>query len=111
MSAGESIVAVLRWACAAMPLAMPAAAACYLLGVRVGRAAAARELVRLERRLETFTVVLRPLADAVRVGEYNVALPVQDMAVLALLVDEPGGDGDTLAALERAFHGSDPPTH
>ncbi|MFI9845064.1 hypothetical protein ACIHFD_49155 [Nonomuraea sp. NPDC051941] len=62
-----------------------------------------RETKRLQARLETYHRILAPLPDAVR-ADQALRIPPADMAVLALLIEQAGPDGDELAALERMFH-------
>ncbi|WP_449060606.1 hypothetical protein [Planomonospora algeriensis] len=107
-AASAAVVAVVEWVCLGMPLAMAAALAAYAVGVRCGRARGERERARLARRVETFTTILRPVAAAARVGRLRFWLPPRDLAVLSVLVEEPGEDGEALAALEEMFH---PPPH
>ncbi|MCK2222075.1 hypothetical protein MF672_050965 (plasmid) [Actinomadura sp. ATCC 31491] len=61
------------------------------------------ENLRLRARLATITGILAPLPDAVRAGRAAV-IPPNDLAVLALLVEQEGPDGDEIAALEVLLH-------
>ncbi|WP_043637097.1 hypothetical protein [Nonomuraea candida] len=94
---------VAAWAHWAIPLAVLQTLT-YLVGRRAGRVAGERERKRLAQRLETFTTILRPVAQAIRDGKPSFQMGAQDRAVLAVLVAEPGEDGDKLAALEGEFH-------
>jgi hypothetical protein len=105
---GETVMALIRWACGALLMAVPAAVVFYLLGARVGRATGERERSRLAQRLETFTTILAPVAEAIREGRPGFRMSPRNKATLALLVQEPGEDGDKIADLERMFH--EPPT-
>ncbi|MFD9948752.1 hypothetical protein ACFWYW_47125 [Nonomuraea sp. NPDC059023] len=68
-------------------------------------AALRRENRRLAARLATFTRVLEPLPAMLR-GEPGAEIPAEQLAVLALLVEQEGPEGDRLAMLEVAFHQS-----
>ncbi|MFG6197711.1 hypothetical protein [Nonomuraea sp. JJY05] len=94
---------VAAWAHWVIPLAVLETLA-FLVGRRAGRVAGERERQRLEQRLETFTTILGPVAQAIRDGKPSFRMGEQDRAVLALLVTEPGEDGDRLAELEQKFH-------
>ncbi|MGW2220129.1 hypothetical protein ACWCSD_34515 [Nonomuraea sp. NPDC001684] len=76
----------------------------FLLGRRAGRASGERERKRLASRLETFATILAPAAQAIREGKPRFRMSEQDKAVLALLVTDPGEDGDRIAELEQMFH-------
>lgn len=81
--------------------------ACVLLALwcdarRLARREAA-ENARLRARLDTYGRVLSPLPDAVRAGR-ALMLPPRDLAVLSLLIEEEGPEGDEIAALEELFH-------
>uniref|UniRef100_UPI003F493776 hypothetical protein n=1 Tax=Streptosporangium sp. CA-235898 TaxID=3240073 RepID=UPI003F493776 len=85
-------------------VALATAAAGYVLGHHRGRRASQRENARLAARLDTFTSILRPLPANLRLGRRGVNLSDEDLAVLALLVQHPGPDGEQLLALESSFH-------
>ncbi|GAA2411821.1 hypothetical protein GCM10010404_82180 [Nonomuraea africana] len=109
MIGAELVEAGLRvFVVAALPL-MAVAYLAFLVGSRVGRREGDRERRRLAQRLDTFTTILRPVAVAARTGKRGCRLSPRDIAVLALLVDEPGEDGDLLAELEAMFHRIGPP--
>ncbi|MBG0819028.1 hypothetical protein [Planomonospora sp. ID82291] len=109
-------LALVVWVFTAVPLVVVAAVFFYVVGERVGRTAGERkgrallagERERLARRLETITTLLQPFAAAMRAGRRDFSMPSRDLAVLALLVDEPGEGGDVLADLEEMFHDSPP---
>lgn len=94
---------VAAWAHWVIPLAVVQALT-FLVGRRAGRAAGEQERKRLAQRLETFTTILQPVAQAIRDGKPSFRMGGQDRAILSLLVTEPGEDGDALAALEQRFH-------
>ncbi|MFC4014697.1 hypothetical protein ACFOY2_46255 [Nonomuraea purpurea] len=109
MTATDTVMTLIKWACVASPLVVFVAVCCYMVGARAGRAAGERERGRLAQRLETFTTILRPVAAAARQGKPGFRMPPQDIAVLTLLVDLPGEDGDKIAELEALFHKLGPP--
>ncbi|GAA2691764.1 hypothetical protein [Nonomuraea recticatena] len=109
MSGSDLVEEGLRWFVAVAPVVAAAAYLACLAGMRCGRRAGERERARLAARLETFTTILRPVAAAARAGKPGARLTPHDVAVLALLVDEPGEDCERLVELEALFHRLGPP--
>lgn len=87
-------------ACAALTLSAFLASLCRARRcLRDARA----ECARLRARLATYTRILGPLPGAIRTGR-AVVIPPPDLAVLALLIEQDGPEGDEIAALERLLH-------
>ncbi|TMR13824.1 hypothetical protein ETD86_30130 [Nonomuraea turkmeniaca] len=99
----DTAVAMVQWAIAVTPVVAAVATLTYLIGVRVGRARQDREVKRLRARLATFTTVLAPLPAAMRSGRGGAFIPRDQLAVLALLVEHEGPDGEKLVELEQSL--------
>ncbi|QSI50002.1 hypothetical protein [Thermobispora bispora] len=75
-----------------------------ILAYRAGWACARAELARLRRRQEMYADLLRPLTKAIRAGQDSVDLPREHLALLTLLAEHPGPDGDALVALQADLY-------
>ncbi len=81
----------------------------YQLGSHGEHIRSRREVGRLQQRLETFARLLAPIGPALKAGDESFYIPKRDLAVLALLVEHPGQDGETLAAMEEDLRPGEPP--
>ncbi|MBG0818258.1 hypothetical protein [Planomonospora sp. ID82291] len=103
---GNVVLSAVRLAVVISPVMLAVGALAFLVGAKVGRAHSAREVARLKARLGTFARVLAPLPQALRAGRGGAFIARQDLAVLALLVEHEGPDGEQLVALEEVFRNS-----